>query len=101
MGQKVRLGPAREVPVNDFIVYQLDAIDVVVYRIGEAFYAISSYCPHAGINISRGPLQDGIITCPGHGLRFDVTTGACLDMPELSLTRFAVSVEDGWLYVTF
>lgn len=101
MGKRVRLGPVSEVASGDFRLYHLNAIDVVVYNVDGSYFAVSNYCPHLGVAISRGPLDGQTITCPGHGYRFDVTTGACLDVPELSLARFTLEVEDGTLYVSF
>lgn len=101
MGSTIRLGPAAEIADDDFKVYELDAIDVVVYRVGDAYYAISPFCPHAGVNLSRGKAENGIITCPGHGLRFDVTTGRCLDTPDLTLGRFDLILDNDILFVQF
>jgi len=101
MGERIRLGPAEEIADNDFKVYELEAVDVVVYRLGDAYYAISPFCPHAGVNLARGQADRGIITCPGHGLRFDIVTGSCLDMPDLVLGRFDLILEDDNLYVQF
>lgn len=32
-------------------------------------------CPHRGINLRGQPVELGRVTCPGHGLQFDVETG--------------------------
>lgn len=32
-------------------------------------------CPHRGYDLSREPVVDGVVTCPLHGLRWDVSTG--------------------------
>lgn len=32
-------------------------------------------CPHRGIPLSSMEPQDGVLTCPGHGLRWDAQTG--------------------------
>jgi hypothetical protein len=32
-------------------------------------------CPHKGTDLTTCPVVDGIVTCPGHGLRWNVTTG--------------------------
>ena len=95
------LGPTSDIPENDCRTYDLDANDVTVYNIGGRFYAVSSRCPHAGTDLSRGTLSDGVVTCPGHGLRFNVATGACLDRDDFSLTRLAIELDNGILYVTF
>lgn len=33
-------------------------------------------CPHRGIPLASLPAVDGVVTCPGHGLRWNVATGA-------------------------
>lgn len=101
MGARIRLGSVTDIPDNDFRVFNLEAIDVVVYRIENRFYAVSPLCPHAGVNLARGPLDRTVVTCPGHGLRFDVTTGRCLDRDDLMLTRFSVVADGGEVYVEF
>lgn len=35
-------------------------------------------------------MRDSCITCPWHGLRFDLSTGLCTSNPELKLTSFSV-----------
>jgi hypothetical protein len=32
-------------------------------------------CPHRGTPLNGLPIRDGVVTCPGHGLRFKVSTG--------------------------
>lgn len=32
-------------------------------------------CPHRGIPLNGLPVKDGMVTCPGHGLRWNVETG--------------------------
>lgn len=101
MGSRIKLGSTSEIPDNDFKVFQLDVIDIIVYKVNGEFHAISPYCPHAGANLGRGPIDKKIITCPGHGYRFDVTTGRCLDDPDLNLAKFVLEIENNILYVLF
>lgn len=45
-------------------------------------------CPHAGKLLAGGTVQGGVIRCPGHGLRFDLRSGRCLDQAGCpALTR--------------
>jgi phthalate 4,5-dioxygenase oxygenase subunit len=41
---------------------------------------IGRYCPHRGVDLSFGRLEDGGIRCPLHGWLFDVE-GSCLETP--------------------
>ncbi len=58
-------------------------------------HAVDGACPHM-----RGPLADGrisgaVVACPWHGWKFDVVTGACLDLahPWARLRVHRVRVE--------
>lgn len=35
-------------------------------------------CPHRGYDLSHEPVVDGIVTCPLHGLSWNVNTGSCV-----------------------
>ena len=51
----------------------------LVARVGEEYYAIENRCSHLGWSMARGTIDDGTITCPWHGSRFDIRTGENLD----------------------
>jgi nitrite reductase/ring-hydroxylating ferredoxin subunit len=44
-----------------------------------AFHVHATTCPHWLGPLDAAPVQDGAVTCPWHGWRFDVRTGAALD----------------------
>lgn len=45
-------------------------------------------CPHKGLPLGSLPAVDGVITCPGHGLRWSATTGRLVRRwPELATCR--------------
>jgi hypothetical protein len=45
-------------------------------------------CPHRGLPLDGLPVKDGVVTCPGHGLRWHVETG-CL-VPAIKLAEAEV-----------
>ena len=49
-------------------------------------------CGHLGMEIDGGEIEDGIITCPYHGFRYDLASGECLTAPEVQLQPHAVRV---------
>ena len=49
--------------------------DILVANVGGRFYAIGNRCPHMNAKLSEGKLDKGVVTCPRHGSRFDVTDG--------------------------
>lgn len=55
--------------------------DLVLYRREDGGYAlVGRRCPHRGVDMCYGRLEDGGLRCPAHGWLFD-ETGACLEMP--------------------
>lgn len=42
-------------------------------------YALENRCPHFGLSLEKGAVENGAITCPWHGSRFDVASGENLD----------------------
>lgn len=72
----------------------------VVMRPGGGFVAMLDRCPHRDIPLSQGLVKDGMLTCPGHFWRFDLTTGERSDLPEVQVTLYPARVMDGWVEVS-
>src|ERR1039458_3152627 len=54
---------------------------IAIFRLGGAYYAIENTCPHRGGPLSEGEVEDDVVTCPWHGSRFNIKTGALLTPP--------------------
>jgi nitrite reductase/ring-hydroxylating ferredoxin subunit len=54
---------------------------IALFKVGDGYCAIEDTCPHAGGPLSEGPLAGEVVTCPWHGSRFNVRTGAVLAPP--------------------
>jgi 3-phenylpropionate/trans-cinnamate dioxygenase ferredoxin component len=71
---------------------------VAVANLGGALYAFGDLCPHRQCSLADGILEGAVVTCPCHGSRFDVTTGARLRGPAVRGVRvYPVRLEDGAL----
>lgn len=79
---ELTVGKTKKVVVNE------EAI--LLSNIDGSFYAISDKCPHMGGSLSKGILEDGIITCPRHGSKFDVKTGKAVGGPKILFLKFKV-----------
>jgi nitrite reductase/ring-hydroxylating ferredoxin subunit len=68
--------------------------DVAVFSIEGGFCATQAMCPHKHGPLSEGSLDDTTVTCPLHGARFNVWTGAVLRGPaEEPLKTYSVTVD--------
>jgi nitrite reductase/ring-hydroxylating ferredoxin subunit len=39
------------------------------------YCAIANKCPHLGLPLAKGKVENGVITCPFHGSKFDLCSG--------------------------
>jgi len=65
---------------------------VVVVRIGDEIVATAGVCPHEDVGLAGASLDHGVLTCPGHGYRFDLATGRCEHDAALELRRYPVTL---------
>lgn len=68
---------------------------VVVFRIDGQLHAIENSCPHNGASLASGCLQGTVLSCPAHGVRFDLRTGRSLAGGQLCLNLLPLQVIDG------
>ena len=72
---------------------------VALCNVEGTFYALDGFCPHAGGPLGKGTLSGCTLTCPRHGLQFDVPTGGYeISRPEVHPT-YPVKVEGDEVYL--
>ena len=70
------VGKVDEVPVGKMKHLEVQGKEIVISNIRGKFYAMDDRCGHMNAGLSMGTItNDGIVTCPFHGARFDATTG--------------------------
>ncbi len=74
-------------------------MDVALFRRGEEIFALGNECAHKGGNLCDGRVEGDIVTCPLHGWEFDLRSGVCMTIPGETVPRFAVTVDDGGIYL--
>lgn len=73
--------------------------DVALFNVDGTVHALENACRHAGAALSGGKLCGRVVACPAHGWKYDVTTGALVVAPTLSVARYPVRVVDGRVLV--
>lgn len=81
--------------------FDVGAERIAVARVAaDAYYAFGDTCTHLACSLAEGELEGQTVTCPCHGSRFDITTGAVLRGPAHEpVTSYRVRVADGALQV--
>jgi 3-phenylpropionate/trans-cinnamate dioxygenase ferredoxin component len=72
---------------------------VVLFNIDGAIRAIDNECPHNGASLASGKLDGCFLSCPAHGLRFDLRSGRTPGAGGLGLKTFPVHVVEGRLEI--
>src|SRR5260370_35949586 len=65
---------------------EVEGQKIALFRVGEAFYALSDTCTHRGGPLSEGTGEGAEVACPWHGARFDGKTATALG-PQAARTR--------------
>jgi nitrite reductase/ring-hydroxylating ferredoxin subunit len=72
---------------------------VAVFNVAGKIFAMADSCPHAGGSLGMGKLDGSIVTCPWHGMKFDVTTGCFAGRADNGVVSYRVKVVDGKIMV--
>ena len=56
-------------------------------------------CRHQHADLSDAPREGTIVTCPRHGWRYDLATGACLNEPWAALREIPLEVRRGTIWL--
>jgi nitrite reductase/ring-hydroxylating ferredoxin subunit len=60
---------------------EVDGHKVVLYKIGDDYFATTGICTHSGGVLCQGTLDGNVVTCPLHGSKFEVQSGKVLQGP--------------------
>jgi 3-phenylpropionate/trans-cinnamate dioxygenase ferredoxin subunit len=75
-------------------------LDLAVFRIGDAVYAIEDSCPHSGGSLANGKLEGKRVKCPAHGMKFDLDEVCRPGPPTLQAKKYPVQVVDGMVMLS-
>lgn len=88
----VAAGTLREVPCGNRT--------VCLANVNGTIHAIDNVCSHAEASLADGALIGTMVECPLHGAQFDVTSGACTQLPATEpVASYPVKVEENEVYV--
>ena len=98
---KVVVGKASELGDGKLTHVTAGGKELLVAKIGDAFYATGNTCTHAGAELHEGELNGNLLTCPWHGAKWDLTTGNLEWFPQKlkAIGHYNVTVENDMVYV--
>jgi 3-phenylpropionate/trans-cinnamate dioxygenase ferredoxin subunit len=93
--------PAAELGPGRIKLVHLGQESIAVYNVDGSYFATQAACTHQGGPLEEGDLEEACITCPNHGSRFDVKTGAVIRGPATRpLRTYRIEVDGNLVRVT-
>jgi nitrite reductase/ring-hydroxylating ferredoxin subunit len=98
MSELIKVARTDQLPAGEPKLCTVEDRRIALFNIDGTIYAIDNHCTHRDGPVGAGELKEGMITCPWHGWRFNVTTGHCLE-GGANLRCYPVRVEGSDLLV--
>ncbi|MGA2523758.1 MAG: Rieske 2Fe-2S domain-containing protein [Candidatus Bathyarchaeia archaeon] len=95
----VKVAKTTDIPVGKMKHLEVDGLSVLIANVKGKFYVVYDRCPHLSAMLSKGTLNDSIITCPRHFSSFDVTTGRSISGTRNSLQTYELKVDGNDLLI--
>ena len=96
----VRVASAIDLKPGENKVVDVNGEQVALFNVDGEFFAISNTCAHRGGPLGEGMLEGDAVTCPWHGWRYNVKTGANLMIPNQKVAAYQVKVEGNDILVS-
>ncbi len=81
MTEFIKVATTDELEDQQAKLVEVEGQKIALVRLDGAFYALSDTCTHRGGPLSEGTVEGTEVTCPWHGAKFDIRTGAVLGPP--------------------
>ncbi|HEY6376931.1 MAG TPA: Rieske (2Fe-2S) protein [Edaphobacter sp.] len=99
MANYVEVASLEQLPPREGTVVTIEGKDIGLFSVDGVIYAMDNACPHQGVSLGTSKLNGKIVTCRGHGWKYDVTTGSTLSSPGYGVAAYPVKVLDGKIMV--
>jgi 3-phenylpropionate/trans-cinnamate dioxygenase ferredoxin subunit len=74
--------------------------DVALFNVDGTIYAMEDSCLHQGLSLGTSQVEGKVVTCRGHGWRYDVTTGCTLHVKDYGVAIYPVKIVEGKIMVS-
>ena len=79
---KVKIASTNDISPNKVLKTSANGQSIIVAKVGDKHCAIANKCPHFGLPMAKGKFENGVITCPFHGSKFEICTGKNVEWVE-------------------
>jgi nitrite reductase/ring-hydroxylating ferredoxin subunit len=72
---KIKIATTADTSTDKVLKISANGQAILVAKVGNQHCAIANKCPHLGLPMAKGKFENGVITCPFHGSKFEICTG--------------------------
>ena len=73
---------------------EVDGKRICLFKHNGEVFATAALCPHKGVPLAVGCVENGAVICAMHGWEFDLKTGHCKNIPGQEVRTYEVRIED-------
>lgn len=95
----VPVAEEKDLDARSRVSVKADGLSLLLLKQSGQVFAVSNRCPHLGCPLTRGGLEDYVLTCPCHDWTFDIRTGEFMAAREIKLATYDCKTESGKVYI--
>ena len=92
----VEAGIVSEITEGHMKHVEINGKEIAIANLDGKFYAFADRCGHMNARLSRGNINQNIVTCPFHAAKFDITSGKKIGEPVLELPPGMEPLPPNW-----
>jgi nitrite reductase/ring-hydroxylating ferredoxin subunit len=92
MAEFVEMMRLEELPPGKGTTVTVAGKDVALFNVDGTIYAMEDSSLHQGLSLGTSQLESKVVTCRGHGWRYDVTTGCTLHVKDYGVATYQVTI---------
>lgn len=99
MANYIEVANLEQLPPGRGTTVSIEGKEIALFNVDGTVYAIDDACLHHGVSLGLSKVEGNIVTCRGHGWKYDVTTGSTYPVPGIGVSAYTVKVVDGKIMV--
>ena len=92
----VEAGKVSEISNGQMKHAEINGKEIVIANLDGKFYAFADRCGHMNARLSRGNINQNVVTCPFHHAKFDITSGKKKAEPVLEIPPGMEPLPPSW-----
>ena len=100
MAEFVEVMRVEQLPPGKGTTVTVGGKDVALFNVDGTIYAMEDSCLHQGLSLGTSKLEGKVVTCRGHGWRYDVTTGCTLHVKDYGVATYPVKLVEGKIMIS-